>query len=397
MNDPLGAFVPGPRVELSGSGRGPLAGLSFAAKDIYDVAGHVTGCGNPDWLATHSPAEATAFAIQAWLSAGAGLAGKTVSDELAYSLSGQNPHYGTPVNSAAPGRLPGGSSSGSAAAVAGGLVDIALGSDTGGSVRTPASYCGLFGIRTSHGRIPLEGAMPLSPSFDTVGWFAPDAELLARAAAPLFGATWDASRKPRRLVVIQDAFALSEPGVARALAPHVERMKAQFGAAEEVQAGDPGGGLEKWMWRFITLQGREIWKIHGPWIEETHPKFGSEVAGHFAWARSVSEEAAAEAATPREEFAARIADLLEDDAVACLPSAPIVAPPADASIAELGQHRSQLLSLNAIAGLARLPQVSLPLASLEGCPVGLSLIAGPGGDEMLLEFARDFCAAPGNP
>ena len=395
MKDTLGAFVPGATVKLSGASRGPLTGLSFAAKDIYDIDGHITGCGNPDWARTHEPAGAHAYAVEAWLNAGANLVGKTITDELAYSLSGRNAHYGTPANVNAPGRVPGGSSSGSAAAVAGGLADLALGGDTGGSVRTPAGYCGVFGIRTSHGRIPLRGAMPLAPSFDTAGWFARDAELLLRAGTPLFGASWAEPRDPKRLVILQDAFKLAEPATRQALEPSVDRLRAAFGTTENAEAGEPGGGLKAWMWHFITLQGREIWKIHGPWIERVHPTFGSEIAEHFAWAKSVTADAAEQAAPEREAFAEHIADLLDGDAIGCLPTTPSIAPPVAATVAELGEHRIQLLSLNAIAGLARLPQITLPLASVLGCPIGLSLIAGPGQDEMLLAFAQEFCRDAG--
>ena len=205
MKDPLGAFCRHVDIRVDGATVGPLAGLTFAAKDIYDVGGHTCCCGNPDWLATHPPAERTATAVTALLAAGATLVGKTLTDELAFSLNGENDHYGTPVNPAAPDRIPGGSSNGSASAVAGELVDTALGSDTGGSVRAPASYCGIYGIRTSHGAIPLDGVMPLAPSFDTVGWFARDAEMLERVGGVLLGD--GAATPPRRLLYVEDAFA----------------------------------------------------------------------------------------------------------------------------------------------------------------------------------------------
>src|ERR1700761_6468602 len=175
MTDPLGAFVPGVDVRLPGRAGGPLAGLTFAAKDLFDVAGFVTGCGNPDWAATHEAAQADAWAVDALLQAGATLLGKTITDEISLGLLGINKFYGTPQNPRAPDRVPGGSSSGSASAVAGGLVDVALGTDSGGSVRIPASFCGLYGLRPTHGRIPTEGMMTQAPSFDTVGYFARNA------------------------------------------------------------------------------------------------------------------------------------------------------------------------------------------------------------------------------
>ena len=188
-DDALGAFCRHSHVAVKGSGSGPLAGLGFGVKDIYDIAGHKTGFGSPDWLATHDAATRTAAVVETLLAAGADMAGKTQTDELTYSLNGENAHYGTPVNVNAPGRIPGGSSSGSAAATAGKLVDFALGSDTGGSVRAPASFCGVYGIRPTHRRVSLEGACALAKSFDTAGWFARDAVLLERIGGVLLGET----------------------------------------------------------------------------------------------------------------------------------------------------------------------------------------------------------------
>ena len=397
MMDPLGAFVPGGAFEIAGAAQGPLKGLGFAAKDIYDIAGYVTGCGNPDWARSHGPAETTAPAVEALLAAGAALRGKTVTDELAYSLNGQNFHYGTPANVNAPGRIPGGSSSGSASAVAGNLVDFALGSDTGGSVRVPASYCGLYGLRPSHGRLALDGIMPLAPSFDTVGWFARDAAVLRLVGEVLFGAAaGDAAAgnaaAPKRLLLAEDAFEAAAPAARAALAPLVERLEARLGKARRVRPGEEGGGLAAWMLRFRVLQAREIWATQGAWIEATRPAFGPEIAERFAWVQTIS-DAEAEAAKPEHEaFAARLAALVAGDALLCLPSAPGIAPRLDTPAEALVEHRGRALGLTCIAGLARLPQVSLPLARVEGCPLGLSLIGPAGSDLALLAFAESFAA-----
>ncbi|MGD1879315.1 MAG: amidase [Kiloniellaceae bacterium] len=387
--DALGAFVPAPQPTIAGSGSGPLSGVTFAAKDIFDVAGFVTGCGNPDWARTHAPAARHAPTVQALLDAGAGLVGKTITDELAYSLNGQNFHYGTPTNVNAPGRIPGGSSSGSAAAVAGGLADTALGSDTGGAIRTPASYCGLFGLRPTHGRITLEGVMPLAPSCDTVGWFARDAAMLRRVGGVLLGGkTGDAGRF-RRLLLAEDAFALAVPVAQAALAPLVERLEQRVTPGEKIPAAATDALLD-WMWRFRHIQAREIMGTQGAWIAETRPSFGPEIQERFDWAASITEEQAAPAREAREAFAARLAGLLGDDALLCLPSAPGIAPLCSSTAEDLIVHRTAVLSLTSIAGLARLPQVSLPLARVEGCPLGLSLIAPAGADEDLLAFAEAF-------
>ncbi len=387
--DSLGAFVPGTELRLEGAAEGPLRGLEFAAKDIYDVAGHVSGCGNPDWARSHPPAESSAWAVEAWLAAGATLVGKTITDELAYSLNGQNAHYGTPTNVNAPGRIPGGSSSGSASAVAGGLVDLALGSDTGGSVRVPASYCGIYGIRTSHGRVPLTGVMPLAASFDSVGWFAREPGLLRRAGEVLLEAATEAPA-PGRLLLAEDAFALAAPAARAALAPAVERLEGRLGKAESVALGEPGGGLAAWMMHFRKLQAHEISRQHGPWIDEVQPNFGVEIGERFAWARTITDAEAEAAGTAREAFTRRVTGLLGDNGIICLPATSDIAPLTTTSAEALVEHRNRTLSLTCIAGLARLPQVSLPLAQVDGCPLALGLIGPPDSDRRLLAFAEAF-------
>src|SRR5271156_3123133 len=198
MTDRINAFVPGPRIRIDGAPAGPLHGLSFAAKDLFDVAGVPTGGGNQDWARANPIPTRHAWSVQTLLDAGATLVGKTITDEVSLGILGENAFDGTPLNSAAPDRVPGGSSSGSAAAVAAGLCDTALGTDTGGSVRVPASFCGLYGIRPTHGRLNLEGMLPQAPSSDTTGWFARDAETFARVSAVMLGEAIP-EELPRRL------------------------------------------------------------------------------------------------------------------------------------------------------------------------------------------------------
>src|SRR5215475_11340548 len=223
MSDDIGAFVPGPRVRIEGRPGGPLAGLTFAAKDLFDVAGVPTGGGNHDWPTGRPIPTQHAWAVQTLLDAGATLIGKTITDEVSLGILGENAFDGTPANVRAPGRVPGGSSSGSAAAVAAGLCDTALGTDTGGSVRVPASFCGLYGIRPTHGRLPLDGMLPQAPSSDTTGWFARDVETFARASSVLL-AERIATAPPERLIVAVDAFGFADPEAAAALRPMVERL-----------------------------------------------------------------------------------------------------------------------------------------------------------------------------
>src|SRR5437016_4286925 len=238
-SDDIGAFVPGQRFQIAGRAGGPLSGLTFAAKDLFDVAGHPTGGGNPDWARTNPVPDRHAWAVQTLLDAGADLIGKTVTDEVSLGILGENPFDGTPVNPRAPGHVPGGSSSGSAAAVAAGLCDIALGTDTGGSVRVPASFCGLYGIRPTHGRLDLSGMMRQAPSSDTTGWFARDAETFAQVSAVMLGEAIP-DQLPRRLVVASDAFALADPETAAALEPMVAKLRTLVGDVREAAMAPPG-------------------------------------------------------------------------------------------------------------------------------------------------------------
>src|SRR6202035_3903142 len=209
-DDDINAFVPGPRVRIEGRAGGLLSGLTFAAKDLFDVAGHPTGGGNPDWAKSNPVPTRHAWAVQRLLDAGAALIGKTITDEVSLGIFGENMFYGTPRNTRAPDRVPGGSSSGSAAAVAAGLCDTALGTDTGGSLRVPSSFCGLYGIRPTHGRLDLTRIMNQAPSADTTGWFARDPETFARVSAVMLNESIP-GELPSRLIVATDAFSVADP------------------------------------------------------------------------------------------------------------------------------------------------------------------------------------------
>ena len=382
--DEIGAFCRHTHVAVKGAGAGPLAGLTFGVKDIFDIAGHRTGFGSPEWFATHPAAARTAPTVQRLLDAGAEMIGKTHTDELTYSLNGENAHYGTPVNVNAAGRIPGGSSSGSAAAVAAGLCDFALGSDTGGSVRAPASYCGVYGIRPTHGRVSLEGACPLARSFDTAGWFARDAALLERVGRVLLGE--ERAGTPGRVLVAQDAFDLAGKAVTQALQPALDKLGA---VARETEAFTVAAeGLPQWFQVFRVLQGAEVWAQHGAWINRVKPDLGPGVKQRIEWTSTINARDVGPAKAKREEIARRMNDALAGNAVLALPTVPGIALLRNAPPAETEDFRGRAMSLLCIAGLARLPQVSLPLARLDGCPLGLSLVAARGGDMMLLALAK---------
>jgi amidase len=383
INDPLNAFCHYDDVAVAGSATGPLSDCSFAVKDVFDIAGHRTGNGHPRWLETHPPAQRTASAVEHLLAAGARLVGKTHCDEMTYSINGENVHYGTPINPKAPGRIPGGSSSGSASAVSGGLVDFALGTDCGGSVRIPASYCGIYGIRTTHGLVPADGVVPLAASFDTVGWFARTAGLMRRVGTVLLPA--GKPFVPTRLLIATDAFAALDPEITAAFTPAIEKMTAMI--AKTYRTTVYTGDSAEWLATFRVLQGAQIHAQHGAWIDRYRPEFGPGIRERFAWTATI---AAAEvtAAMPRREAVARYMEsLLGDDAIVCLPTAPGIAPKLNTPPAELEVFRARAFALLSIAGLARLPQVSLPLGTFDGCPIGVSIIGPRGGDQGILDWA----------
>jgi len=383
--DTLNAFCRHTHVEANGAATGPLAGLTCGIKDIYAIAGYKTGFGSPEWLETHPAATHTSSAVQRLLDAGASVVGKTQTDELTYSLAGENAHYGTPVNPNAPGRIPGGSSSGSAVATTGKLVDFALGSDTGGSVRAPASFCGVFGMRPSHGRVPLDGACPLAHDFDTGGWFTRDAALLETVGRVLMGSAVMGKPAPRVLLA-DDAFAMAGPEVTAALATGVKRVAKKLGKPQPVTVS--AEGLREWFEVFKVLQGAQVWAEHGAWITQTKPALGPGVRERIQWASTLTPADVAPLKAKRAAIARRMADLLGDDAVLVLPTVSGIAPLLNSPPAAVDDFRTRAMSLLCIAGLAGLPQASLPLGTLEGCPVGLSLIGPRGADEMVLATVR---------
>ncbi|MBB6305919.1 amidase [Xanthobacter tagetidis] len=382
--EPYGAFCQDNHVAVAATAPGPLSGLSFAIKDVFDVAGSRTGFGHPRWLATHGPAAETAAAVSTLLDAGADLVGRTISDELCYSIAGENLHYGTPVNPQAPDRIPGGSSSGSAVAVAGGIVDFAIGTDCGGSVRVPAGYCGLYGIRPTHGRIPLDGVARFAPRFDTVGWFARDPEVLRRVGEVLFGA----GRRGgfTRLVIADDAFARCDAGIQPVLAGALSRLGALF--TERASADLSPEGLDQWLDTFRILQAGEIWQSLGGWIEAERPEFGVGVGQRFAAAAETAPADVDAARARAEEIAEGLAARISEGDLVVLPTTPGPAPLRTTSSSEVEtDYRRRAMEILCVAGIGRLPQVTLPVGTVDGAPVGLSILARRGKDMDLLDIA----------
>lgn len=379
------AFVPHDlKAPIRGAAAGPLAGLSVVIKDMFDIAGERTGGGNPDWLAAQTPAAKNAAVVQKLLDAGATITGKTVCDEFFYSIAGVNAHYGTPVNPRAPGRLPGGSSSGSASAAASNACDFAIGSDTGGSVRMPASFCGLYGIRTTHGRVDLTGAMGMAESFDAVGWFANAPGVFRKVGPVLLGGASTAA-EITKLVMLDDAFAEADPEVSALMKDALAAMATELPAPTHQRIAPDN--LDVWREAFRIIQSREIWSVYGDFVSRVKPKFGPGVAERFAAAATVTEEMAAQARVMQERARDRIRGVAQPGTLLVLPTSPAVAPLADAPNAVHEAFRLRAMRMTCIAGLSGLPQMSIPIGTIGGCPVGLSFIGWAGGDEALLDLA----------
>ncbi len=385
MKDTVGALVPGTSVHVDGAADGPLSGLTFVAKDLFDVAGHPTGGGNPDWPGNQAPAKENAWAVQTLLDGGATLVGKTITDEVSLGILGENVFHGTPVNSAAPDRVPGGSSAGSVAAVAAGLCDIALGTDTGGSVRVPASFCGVFGIRPTHGRLNLDGMMSQAPSSDTTGWFARDGETFARASAVMLGEAIPTTL-PNKLLIAVDAFGFAGPETYAALKPLAKRLGALVGEVVEEVMAPPGLGT--WAKAQRALQPYEGWQTFKNWLDRDNPAMAYSVARGLAQAAAIPQGERDWAQMMRLEARARLDYLLTPGSILCLPTTPFPAPLKGLPISETDALRMQITCLCSHGGLTGVPQISLPGATLDGLPIGLSIVGRWGMDAQLVAVAK---------
>lgn len=366
---------------VAGVDDGALAGETVAVKDLYAIAGQRVGVGVRDYLADAPVEETTAPSVQALIDAGADVLGIAQTDQFAYSIAGLNPDYGTPPNPAVPGAIPGGSSSGPASAVALGQASIGLGTDTAGSIRVPASYQGLWGLRTTHGAISLEGVAPLAPSYDTVGWMTRDGRtLLAAARASLI----EAPPQPigSRVLAAPSCLGAVEPEVRDAYAALLDRLVGMGLAIDDVEIPP----LEDLLATFRVTQSAEAWRANGAWVEANPGSLAPDIAARFAWAKDVDPEREAAALADRARLAAELDETLGDGILA-LPSAASAAPSLDADPDQLERARQATLSLTAIAGLTGRPALSVPVLETPRGPVGLCLVGPRGSDVALIESA----------
>jgi amidase len=385
MIDKWNAFVD-KNIVLEPNELGRLNKLSFTVKDVFAIQGYTNTAGNPDWYRTHGPADHHAPVITALLKQGAKLQGTVHTDELMYSLNGENFHYGTPVNPKDPERIPGGSSSGSAVAVSAGLVDFALGTDTGGSVRIPSSYCGIYGFRPTHGVVSIEGVIPLAKSFDTVGWMTRDPKRLMEIGDLLINGQ-GTNDSFRHIYLGEDAWALVDQNYKEELLAFLPKLERKANRCEWCQVAEEG--LAEWANTFRTIQGLEIWNEHAEWIQNENPTFGPGIAERFQWTSTLKKSESAAHFQLREKISRSMSNLLGEEGLLVIPTAPGPAPLRNLHGEQAEQYRAKVMQLTCIAGLAGLPQVTVPV-EVNGLPIGLSFITNRNNDRKLLHWVNDF-------
>lgn len=382
--DPLQAFVRDNHIALKGSGTGKLANLVFAAKDVFKIKGSTYSNGHPLWLNTHEPDDFTASAIMKLLDEGADLVGKTVCDELCYSISGENWHYGSPINPHDPRRFAGGSSSGSGAATAGRLVDFALGSDCLGSVRVPAAYNGVFGMRPTYKRIKNDGEAPYCESMDVLGYVASDPDVFLKVSEVLLGEDQEPTQF-KRLFIADDCFAAVDKKVTDTLKPVIEFFSENLEATEHVTVAKEG--LAHWIKTFQYVQGYEVWESYGGWINKYKPRLSRGPKERLAWASTITRTEYLNAKVEKDRIARYFKEFLPRDTILCLPTVASVAPLRTDSLEEINKTRLQSTYLLCVSPLTGTPQITLPLVMLDDVPLGFTIIGAEGTDLELVRFA----------
>lgn len=374
---------------------GNLNNLTFAVKDNIDVAGFKTSYGSKSWLNTHPPAVSHAVCVEQVLNAGACCIGKTISDELTCSLDGESHFYGTPVNPTAPERIPGGSSSGSASAVACGLVDFAIGTDSAGSTRVPASHCGILGMRPTIHRISESGILPFAPSSSTVGIFANNLTVLEKVMSVLLASDECAHRPINNVYLLEDAFSIADKEVNEALENSISQLK-KLGNVNisSITLSDIIGektNLELWQENiFSIVQCVEIWNAVGAWIESHQPEMGSRIQDSMDHFKQFDRSSLNNALYLREKMFSRVAKFTVPGDLFCFPTVPIIAPMKK----ELDNPKicmdyyKRTMSITSFAGVAYLPEISIPVRKVRNAPIGLSLAAAHRQDEFLLTAAK---------
>ena len=358
---------------------GRLKNLKFVLKDMCDIKNIKTSCGNPDFYKACEPAKKHAEFLSNILSEGAILEGITICDEFFYSVIGENSHYGTPKNLNAPNCVPGGSSSGSAAALTTDLFDFSIGSDTGGSVRVPASFCGLLGIRPTHGRIKSNGVYPMAPSFDTIGWFSNNIKTFQKIGEVLLDKNENENITFNQFVIAEDLLELVDTDIKnqfnsyyKELHPNIKHIRLSKFSKSEIADN------------FRILQAGEIKEHVIPWIEKNKPKISLEINSRIEMASKISPLEIDAAKTFRQEIISEINNSLPEGDIAIFPTTPFSAPKCGQSDQDLGSDRKKIMEMTSIAGMTSRPQISIPKFKGKTGPVGISILGWQYSDEILL-------------
>jgi amidase len=380
------AFTPDGNFTIEGKSEGALSGLTASVKDLFDIAGHQTGAGNPQWLSSHSVPDEHAEIVKQMLEAGVKVIGKTITEELAYSLVGENIHYGTPVNPHNHECIPGGSSSGAAVSAAAGLCDFALCTDTAGSVRLPASFCGIWGLRPSHGVLSSGGVVPLAPSFDTPGWVSKSPDVMLQVGEALLPADqFTLDTKQLTLALPEDLWARARPEFTDILEPIYQKISSFFSATDSASLSN--NELLDWQNAFRIAQGFEAWQSHGDWINLVQPNFGPGIKERFQWASTINQSEATVAKVSMLSNVKKIHTYL-NHSVICMPTVSYLAPRKGQASSE--QDRTNALCLLSLSSMSGVPQITMPLANIDGKALGLSLMSQRYSDKQLLKLGQDI-------
>lgn len=394
----------------------PLTGLTFVVSDLFDIDGYVTGFGNPDWARTHEAASRTASVVSTVVEGGATCVGKTVIDEMAFSVTGENKHYGTPTNPAAPDRVPGGSCSGAAVAVAANLVDFSLGMDAVGGVRLPAGFCNIIGFRSSQGVLSNAGIIPVSTSLDTVGCFARDFSVLCRVSHIMMRLQFVAPRNPRQIIMADDCFELLKIPVDRVAEPVIKSTEKIFGrqvlkhenlgvylstkvpsllafSSEKMNGEAKTSTLSLLAQVMQVLLRHEFKENHEQWMSSTKPDLDASIRAQLREDDTIDEMEIQKLHTVRNEMRFALNLLLKNDGILVIPT--FAEPPPKAGKKEMHSeaYLSRLFSLLSIASLSGCCQVTIPLGHHNKCPVSVSFIARHGGDRFLLDTMQSMYAS----
>ncbi|KAH7549407.1 hypothetical protein JRO89_XS13G0026600 [Xanthoceras sorbifolium] len=437
----------------------PLTSLTFAVSDVFDIEGYVTGFGHPDWARTHEPASRTATVVSNLVEGGATCVGKTIVDELAYrfcvllgywisvvcgmfvfSINGTNKHYGTPTNPAAHSRVPGGSSSGAAVAVAAKLVDFSLGVDTVGGVRVPAAFCGIMGFRSSHGAVSQMGIIPVATSLDTVGWFARDPNILRRVGHVLLHLPFAIQRSPRQIIIADDCFELLKIPIDRVDRVLIKSTEKLFGrqVLKHENLGDyfnskvpslkgfhkTNGELKtsplrmlanvmRLLQRFLfnpmedflfiamfTLLAvlmsslrHEFKHNHEDWINSVKPTLDAAISAQVHEMLEMDDAEIENCKSIRNEMRVAINSLLKDDGLLVIPTTGFLPPKLGGKELLSEDYQNCAFSLLSISSISGCCQVTVPLGQHDKCPISVSFIARHGGDRFLLDSVQSMYAS----